>query len=463
MIRKLVILSGLVVSLALASSAHAEIKKGPFIAKVTKHGGSIVWETESSAAGTVEWGTTEDLGEIIEAPQGVMHEVRITDLDAGKPYYYSVTSDGESTEVFRFVTAPPATKPFRFVAFGDSRSGYADHRRVTEGILADAPEIYLNSGDLACTGEDETCWQQHFTIERELMATAFLLPALGNHDTAAGGDVSNYKRYFANPPINASEEHEYDEQFYSVDWGNTRFIVLDDQVASLGKGSLQYDWMIWLLEDAKKDPNILHIFIALHVGPYSAKPDRSGNGTVRSYLDLLASYGVTAIFSGHDHHYYRGVDPTGLNFIVTGGGGAGLYDCVPKQKWGVYSHQCVEDFNYVVFDVNGRDIHAVAKTSTGQVIEEFDWKSDKIPPEVVEDGDNDEDGDTDDPGTDPYNPDNTDPDGDDGGGFRPSEQNSYDAEMGFAGCRQQDCGVALLFLLLLLGGFAWLRRRSPVE
>jgi hypothetical protein len=47
---------------------------------------------------------------------------------------------------------------------------------------------------------------------------------------------------------------------------------------------------------------------------------------LRPLLDsLFQKHGVKLVFQGHDHLYYRTVR-SGITYVVTGGGGAPLYD-----------------------------------------------------------------------------------------------------------------------------------------
>jgi hypothetical protein len=467
--RHVIITAVIAAALMLSQPALAGFVKGPYIQKVSKTGVVFVWQTESASPGTVAWGLDESLGNSLEVAAGTMHEAGLDGLKANTTYFYQVTSDGQTSNLYHFKTAPSAYSPFRFVAFGDSRSGYNEHRRVASSIMAEDPSLYINSGDLVCNGPDEMCWQEHFDIELELMATRFLLPALGNHDTE-GLNCVQYKRYFS-LPANGVEAH--DELYYHVDWGNTRFIVLDDQIASYAAGSLQYEWLLYTLQEAADDPYIQHIFLVTHMGPYSAKPERAGNTHMRNLIETLAEYKVTAIFSGHDHHYYRGQAHNGVDFIVTGGGGASLYDCQPKADFGVRNIQCVKDYNYVVLDVNGPYVTATAKTADGQVIEEWDWVSEKKLPDMPADGDepnpdgdapdgDTQDGDTPDGDTPQVDGDEPQVDGDEP--FRPGDGSGaqeYNPEFGFSGCSQHADGEAFpVFVLLALGLLFVGRRRG---
>ena len=68
--------------------------------------------------------------EVSDRTRGVMHEVRITGLSPGVRYRYEVTGEGMAPAGGEFSTAPVLDVPFRFVVYGDTRSGSSDHRAV---------------------------------------------------------------------------------------------------------------------------------------------------------------------------------------------------------------------------------------------------------------------------------------------------------------------------------------------
>ncbi len=449
-----------------ATNVYAGLKKGPYLQVVNKTGASVVWQTDSPAAGTVEWGMDESLGNVLDAAAGEMHEVRIEGLKTNTPYYYRVSSDGETTKIYEFWTAPEPWTPFRWIAYGDSRSGYNDHLRVTEAMIQEAPDIYSNSGDITCSAKDELCWQKHFDIEHELMATTNLLPVIGNHDVD-GANADNYKKYFVTPE-NGYEE--WQDHFYYQDWGNARFIVLDFKIP-LSIGSTQASWLEEMIIEASEDSDLLHTFIFIHEGPYTAKDARSGNAPLRSMMDMFKEYNVTCIISGHDHYYYRGESSNGVNFLVTGGAGASLYDCNPTTDWGVRNIMCEKVYNYIVFDVNGRDISAVAKMATGEVLETFNWTSPKISPEYTPEeqaGEGDEEVDGDGAVTpvdgDQGNAANDDIDDNDGSGATGSTSEEYDPEFGFSGCNSGEASFGLGILsMLLVVAFVYRRKSKSLD
>jgi hypothetical protein len=61
-----------------------------------------------------------------------------------------------------------------------------------------------------------------------------------------------------------------------------------------------------------------------HAGPYSRGVHLGDATAAETYVPILAAHGVNLLFSGHDHIYQRG-KAGGLDYVVTGGGGAPLY------------------------------------------------------------------------------------------------------------------------------------------
>jgi len=68
-------------------------------------------------------------------------------------------------------------------------------------------------------------------------------------------------------------------------------------------------------------------FLALHHTPFTAIKARqtAAQGVAARLMPLLKKYNVQAVFSGHDHNFQHHRSE-GIEFIVTGGGGAPLYD-----------------------------------------------------------------------------------------------------------------------------------------
>jgi hypothetical protein len=141
--------------------------------------------------------------------------------------------------------------------------------------------------------------------------------ALGNHDRHAS-------LFFKNLP------GLHSRRWYSVEVQGVFFIILDSN-SPLAKGSVQY---AWLESELRKVPESAKYTIAIFHHPlYSVGYHGADEKGVKdALLPLFELYGVSAVFSGHEHNYQRFFDK-GIYFIVSGGGGASLRGRAQKSEY----------------------------------------------------------------------------------------------------------------------------------
>ena len=213
-----------------------------------------------------------------------------------------------------------AGKRLRFVVFGDNRTGGDVHRQLVEGLVTEAPDFVVNTGDMV--GEstvDE--WQTFFSIEYPLLRQTPLYPVMGNHEHDYGED-DMYAQLF---PL--GDRARFSGRVYSFDYGSAHVAILDSN-GDLGAQSR------WLEADlSAADARGQRSFIALHFGPVCGCSGigHGSNDDADPVLDVATRHRVGAIFSGHNHLYERGVS-RGVPYVVTGGGGAPLQGRAPSPR-----------------------------------------------------------------------------------------------------------------------------------
>ena len=351
----------LVVNMLWASAALAAIKKGPYLQSVTGASVMVVWETDTTTTGKVDWGTSSSYGNTATDPaSGTMHAVTVNGLSPGTTYYYKVEND---TTGGTFTTAPRPDQSFSFVVFGDNRTNTNDHQSVVDGIIIEAPTLVINSGDLVEYGSTSSLWQTFFDVEKELLRNACVFTAIGNHEITIDPTAQLYLKYFYLPTSTAGGE-----KYYSFDWGNAHFAVLDSFDGTSSFSTNQQNWLKQDLAAAQANTDIRHIFTVMHQGPYS-NSTHGGNAVAKSTIvPILKQYGVEMTFAGHDHDYERG-EVSGLRYMVAGGGGAPLYS--PTSGPGVIYEEST--LHYVLFNVDGDRVDGCAKKPDGTVMECFEW------------------------------------------------------------------------------------------
>jgi hypothetical protein len=351
----------------LASWACSVAATGFFAASQQPAKGPVVQNVQEDRA-TVTWVTQQKSGELRQLPEGgpltvqepVYHRVDVTGLKPGTPYKLSLALYGLDAEV-NFATAPKGDADFSFVVWGDTRTRHEVHARVAARVLRENPSFVLHTGDLVANGQSMDDWDKFFEIEKDLLRNVPFYPVLGNHER----NTPLFSQYFAFPGGG-------DGHYYSFDWGAVHIVGLDNNQTGPSeqiKGAfLQYE-LDWLRDDLARNTRPL-IFIFFHQPLYTAVRARreSAAKLAEKMEPFLLSGGVTAVFSGHDHNYQHHLK-SGLHHIVTGGGGAPLYDVDPIP--GV-TLKAAKTENYVRVRVTGSSAKVEAFDIEGKLLDSFE-------------------------------------------------------------------------------------------
>lgn len=341
-------------------------------------GESIVvrWETDAPASAEVRWGDRSAVPERA-ASDGLatLHEVTVTGLKPGQPYFYqavSVSEAGEelAAEVLTFTTAVEPDAAFGFVVLCDTQSNPEVVRRLAEHAYAQRPLFTLLGGDLVSDGLVKEHWTAHFFPNMApLNARVPLIPILGNHEK----DSPHFYEYFTVP------EPKY---YYQFSYGNLDVFMLDSQ-KPFGRNSDLYTWM----EGALAESQAAWKIVMMHKPPYSSDEDdygdtaegRSVHGDFNSRMlvRLYEEHGVDLVWSGHIHSYERtfplrgnrAVAPgEGPVYMVTGGGGGGLERAAPQRAW--FTAKVYRGHHYCYVTVNGNHLRIEARDLDDRI---FDW------------------------------------------------------------------------------------------
>ncbi len=348
------------------NNAKADVRKGPYVV----YDGvptemKVLWQLKSTQKCTIDWGT--DSGSSQETNSGYnghLHVYTITNLLPDTIYNYSVSCDNGKVGKGSFHTAPKddATNVNLFV-YGDTRSNPGDHDRVVAQMIkqyendASYQTLVLHTGDFVSHGDRESDWDSQYFDPRYTHLHKFQaeLPVAGirgNHE----GNADLFIKYF---PTN----HAQGGYYYSFDYGPVHIVAID-QYKSYSTGSTQYKW----LENDLKNSNKKWKVIFLHEPGWSAG-GHGNNSSVQRYVQPLAKkYGVSFVFSGHNHYYAR-ADVDGVQHVTAGGGGAPLYrpdsrsSKIVKAK--MVRHFCTlqvkdDQLIFTVIDENGNEVDSLS-------------------------------------------------------------------------------------------------------
>ncbi len=328
---------------------------GPYAVNVGQRSATIMWVVQT---GEVSIGAAP--GQVEKtAPALRAEKVEFSGLKPGTTYHYSAFPGDAGKGSFK-TAAPPEVTAFQFVVYGDTRTRHDVHRSVINGVLKNAnPDFILHTGDLVENGADTSLWSIFFDAERELLRKTAFYPALGNHEHHA----LNYSDYMEVKP------------YYSFNWGNAHFTVLDTDFGSVpgSKADKEAFWKNetkWLESDLEQAKNEQFRFVFGHHPPMTAVTRRQGDNPHMTALEpMFEKYKVTAGFFGHDHNYQHYLKDS-VQYFVTGGGGAPLYD-VDTPPAGI-TLKVVSTENFVVVNVDGKVAHVTALKPNGEKVDAVD-------------------------------------------------------------------------------------------
>jgi 3',5'-cyclic AMP phosphodiesterase CpdA len=204
------------------------------------------------------------------------------------------------------LTLPAAPASVKFAVIGDSGTGDPEQYQVADQMARFhakfAFDRVLMLGDNIYGGQTPQDLVTKFSKPYKALLDAGVkfYASLGNHDSP------NNRNY---PLFNMGGE-----RYYSVVAKNVRFIALDsDQI-----DPKQLAWLTDTLKNSKDDWKICYF----HHPLYSDGGTHGPSVNIRVVLEpLFVTYGVSVVFSGHDHIYERLTPQKGINYFVEGAGG----------------------------------------------------------------------------------------------------------------------------------------------
>ncbi len=305
--------------------------RGPMISQVRDTSALIVFDTSLPQNAMVEYGESSALGKRALSAHGSLarhHRVRLRGLRPGQRVFYRVVVAGKGMQMHSFHVSPSAKEPLHFAVYGDMRGGHKVHETIVQSLLAETIDFVIVTGDLVLRGSDEADWQRFFAVARPLLARIPYYPVAGNHDRGKTGDEKRYmNEVFVLWPGPA--DRPLHGHWHSFDVSGVHFVMLD---SNHYRDEKQLAWLGQDLKQARKR-GVRAIFAAVHAGPFSRGLHRGNSYAAEHVVPLLRQYGVSVLFSGHDHLYQRG-KVKGLAYMVSGGGGAPLYSvrCGKKRQ-----------------------------------------------------------------------------------------------------------------------------------
>jgi predicted phosphodiesterase len=202
-----------------------------------------------------------------------------------------------------------ASNNFHFAILSD-RTGGAD-QEAFEKVLFDIknlhPDFIVTVGDLVEDGRKLEDWIIPMKSLEIFECPIYFTP--GNHDIL---DEESEKIY--------TEKTGFDP-FYSFDFQNTHFIILDNSCVSSYE-NMKEEQISWLEEDLIKNQDKTNIYVFMHK-PFWA--NAIGEGKNDPIHEIFKKYDVDAVFTGHWHqNAYEEIE--GIEYFLCGSSGGSYGD-----------------------------------------------------------------------------------------------------------------------------------------
>lgn len=311
------------ITVTAASAQPPRVTRGPYLQSGTVSSIIVRWRTDRAVESKVLFGPgpQQFSSEVVDPAPKTEHAVTLNDLQPDTRYYYAIASGSDflagGADYF-FLTAPSSPKPTRVWAIGDSGTATDEakdvYNRYREFTGDRSTDVWLMLGDNAYgVGADDEYQRAVFEMYPELLRQTTVWSTMGNHETYSS-DPNGLYAYFNifNFPTagQAGGEPSGTENYYSFDYANIHFVVLDSEDSARTPGG---PMLTWLEEDL--GGNTKDWTIALwHSPPYTKGSHDSDNifdsaGRMQdmreNIVPVLESHGVDLVLCGHSHNYER--------------------------------------------------------------------------------------------------------------------------------------------------------------
>lgn len=304
-------------------AAAAPLERQPYLQNATTDEITVVWTTEGASSGAVEWGTALDaLDQTTDSPtNGSQHTVTLTGLSPDTRYYYRVVSDGVAEaggdELHYFVTPPPVGTRAKFRAWivGDSGTGGAMQGLVRDAAyaftLGTRPDIYLHMGDMAYSdGTYDEFTDRFYAMYEDILRNTVVWPTMGNHEGHTSDSAMQAGPYYDGYVLPVDGEAgglaSGTEAYYSFDYANVHFIILDSHDSDRDPDGAMLTWAEQDILSTQQEWVVAY----WHHPPYTkGSHDSDNEGALidmrENALPILEAGGVDLVLGGHSHIYER--------------------------------------------------------------------------------------------------------------------------------------------------------------
>lgn len=305
------------------------------------------------------------------------YHVELSGLTQGTEYRYTIGENAFSGSFH----VPHESDVTRFLYLGDvqfqeSMEEYEEWGQMVRRAYREHPDLdfAVIGGDLVNSPGELSQWET-FLEACDVFAKLPVVTVAGNHE----GVHSNYtyQKLFALP--DDAEEDQSGEEFYSLDFGNVRMLMMDssflteERRQSMGKDA-------WAKEEQRVEAWIRSrtgscekpwLAAVIHHPVYGMHDEDTVSPQIRRlWAPLLETGGVRIVFSGHQHLYQRTRSIHGVVYLM---GNSGQRESrffhgnnLPEYTQQIYDRGA----NYQIVEVGARRLKMTSYNQKGLVIDE---------------------------------------------------------------------------------------------
>jgi len=206
-----------------------------------------------------------------------------------------------------------ADSAYRYIVLGDSRSKWELWSNIVKHIdqLDPKPAFVINVGDIVPDGFMDQFRDYYIPPLLETDIPYFV--SIGNHDEGVRNQVREYRYLFGENSLN-----------YYFDYGKARYVFIDNNTDATDEDEM----LEWLGQTLAETPAGFRKIVAPHYPPGNIEKweyHSWGEDESEVFTDLMTKHEVDAVYLGHIHAYSTAV-LGGVQYTISGGGGAGLHD-----------------------------------------------------------------------------------------------------------------------------------------
>ena len=345
---------------------------------------TVMWQSFSDRDDFVlEYGTDEN-GELTSVqPQKseldadgkrlYVYSAELAQLEPGTVYSWRVGYGKSRTDWHTLTTEAENSSDFKALIFPDSQSNdYTDWEKLANLAWDSNPDadFFINLGDLVDNGYDLAQWDSWFGSVEPMAEKIPAAPIQGNHETyTTDWKVAMPTPYLTLFDLPANGEDKYKNQYYSYDYGDVHFTVINTQDDEMHE--FQPDMMAaqlkWLENDlASTDKKWKVVLMHRDVLVYGRDARPLGDGEIafspqgELFMPIFDKYNVDAVMTAHLHTYRRRVqlknfkpDENGTLYILSGVAGNVRYPNLwHRNPLDAYVAPQPETDNYIVLDAS---------------------------------------------------------------------------------------------------------------